>query len=117
MKIEIAKYPLSITSRQLFQTENFIKVWATINNTVSMRDIAVTIQATERIARECVKILREKGKPIGSDGSGYWWANNSEQLDTAIRYAKAHRDSHAMTVDFLEQIQEKMEKTELIESF
>lgn len=96
------KYPLGITDRHLSQTLNYLQVWASIERTVSMADIAYNIQADKRIAREVVKVLREKGKPIGSNGSGYWWSRTPEQLQIAIKYAKAHRDSHARTVDYLE---------------
>jgi hypothetical protein len=114
--IETTKYPLGITERQLSQTLNYLQVWASIEHTVSMKEIAVNMQSSERIAREVVKVLREKQKPIGSDGSGYWYARTAEQLEPAIRYAKSFRDSHALTVDYLEKTQEDMVMTEQIEA-
>lgn len=102
------QYPLGITQRQLSQTLSYLQLYTSPENKVSMDNLGILLQTSSRTARECVNLLRDKLHPIGSNGGGYWWCTSPDQMDDALRYARAHRDSHAHTVDKMEQSQELM---------
>ena len=69
---------------------------ATIENPVRSRVIESQLKIGGAEVREIIGVLRDRGVPVGSGSSGYWWARDYSELESTLRHleSRIRKESH-----------------------
>jgi biotin operon repressor len=94
--------------QQLTTVLLYLQKHSSMDSKVKVAELARMLGVDKPAIHSAINTLRGKGKPIGSDTGGYWWATTQEEIQPAIEYIQMFIDSHRQTRSNLKDIQERL---------